>query len=292
VTGSRPALGPLGIWSRELRYCDPDEIVAAAAELEGLGYTALWVPDVGGEVFEAVERLLAATSRVTIATGILNVWMHEPAEVAEAHARLDADYPGRFLLGLGISHAPVVDAGDAGRYSRPLTVMRRYLDELDAARAPAQRLTRVLAALAPRMLALAGERADGIHPYLVPVEHTAWTRRTLGGSALIAQELSVIVEPDRVEARRVARADLEGYLALPNYTNTWRRLGYSDDDLAEGGSNRLVDALYAHGTLDEISHRIAAYRAAGADHVCLRVVVDGSERLLRPEWRALSPLAR
>jgi probable F420-dependent oxidoreductase len=286
---NRQLLGPLGVWSRELRYCDPEASAAAAAELEQLGFDALWVPDVGGPVIEAVERLLAATTRVSVATGILNVWMHEPAEVAAAQARLEDQHPGRFLLGLGIGHAAIVDAGAPGRYARPLSFMRGYLDALDAAGA-GPRLPRVLAALAPKMLALARERADGIHPYLVPVEHTAAARTVLGPAALIAQELTVVLEPDPAVARRLARADLEGYLALPNYTSTWRRLGYGDDDLADGGSDRLVDALYAHGTVEAVAARIAEYRSAGADHVCLRVVVPGPERLLLPEWRTLAAL--
>ena len=281
----------MGVWSRELRYCDPEESVAAAVELEQLGFDALWVPDVGGPVFEAVERLLAATSRVTVATGILNVWMHEAAEVAAVQAELEEQYPGRFLLGLGISHAPIVDAQSPGRYARPLSVMRGYLEALDAARPTSPPLPRVLAALAPKMLALARERADGIHPYLVPVEHTARAREALGPSPLIAQELTVIVEPDPLKALRLARADLEVYLGLPNYTNSWRRLGYGDDDFAAGGSDRLVDALYAYGTVEEISARIAEYRSSGADHVCLRVVTAGPERLPLPEWRKLAALA-
>jgi probable F420-dependent oxidoreductase len=286
VTAASDLIGPLGIWSRELRYCDPEEAAAAAAELEQLGFDTLWVPDVGGPVFEAVERLLAATTRVTIATGILNVWMHEPAEVAAAQAHLEETYPGRFLLGLGISHAPIVDAGTPGRYARPLTVMREYLD----AASSATRRPRVLAALAPKMTQLARERADGIHPYLVPVEHTVRAREALGPQALIAQELTVIVLRDQAEARRLARADLEGYLGLPNYTSAWRRLGFTDDDLAGGGSDRLVDALYAYGSAEDIAARIAEYRAAGADHLCLRVVAAGPERLLLPEWRELSAL--
>src|SRR5262249_45216105 len=152
------------------------------------------------------------------------------------------------------------------------------------------RLPRVLAALAPKMLALAGERADGIHPYLVPVEHTRWARESLGPGALIAQELTVVLEPDPDEARRLAREDLGVYLELPNYVRTWQRLGYDDDDLANGGSDRLVDALYAHGPVERIAARIAEFRAAGADHVCLRTVIPGPERLLLPEWRALAPL--
>jgi probable F420-dependent oxidoreductase len=284
-------LGSLGIWSRELRFGDPGEIVEAAAELEDLGFGTLWIPDLGGPVFDAVERLLASTQRVAVATGILNVWMHEPDAVAAAQDDLERRYPGRFLLGLGIGHAPIVE-----RYHRPLETMRAFLDALDAARGHGHgddRPPRVLAALAPRMLALAAERARGVHPYLVPVEHTRLVRETLGPGALVAQELTVVLGGDADDCRRRARADLAGYLALPNYVNTWRRLGYGDEDVGEGGSDRLVDALYAYGGIDRIAERVAAYRAAGADHVCLRVVVDDplrSEQLPLAAWRELAAL--
>jgi probable F420-dependent oxidoreductase len=282
-------LGALGIWSRELRFCDPAETVEAAAELEELGFGTLWIPDVGGPVFEAVERLVDATGRVVIATGILNVWMHEANEVAAAQASLEERRPGRFLLGLGISHAPIVDDGNPGRYARPLSTMRTYLDELDAALPPGDRPPRVLAALAPKMLALAAERADGVHPYLVPVAHTALVREAVGAGAIVAQELTVVPGSDLTRCRELARKDVQLYLGLPNYTNTWKRLGFTDDDLA-GPSDRLIDALYALGSLDRIAARIVEYRAAGADHVCLRTVVEGPERLLQPEWRELAPL--
>jgi len=289
-----PPLGGVGIWSRELRFGDPGQIVEAAGELEELGFGTLWIPDIGGPIFEALERLLASTQRVAVATGILNVWMHDPAEVAAGQDDLEGRYPGRFLLGLGIGHAPIVDDGHPGRYRKPLSTMRAYLDAIDAARpGAASSPPRVLAALAPKMLALAAERADGVHPYLVPVEHTRVVRAAVGPDALVAQELTVVLGADDEECRRRARNDLAGYLALPNYTNTWLRLGFGEGDLAAGGSDRLVDALYAYGTVDRIAQRIAAYRAAGADHVCLRVVVDdpfGSEELPLAPWRELAPL--
>jgi probable F420-dependent oxidoreductase len=284
-------LGPLGIWSPELRFGDPPQTVAAAAELEALGFDTLWIPDVGGPVFEAVERLLAATQHAVVATGILNVWMHDPAEVAGALDRLERAFPGRFLLGLGISHAPIVDDGHPGRYAAPLSTMRAYLDALDAAARGGGRPRRVLAALAPKMMALASERALGIHPYLVPVSHTRLARLTLGDDALIAQELSVILDSDPEKSRQLARHDLETYLGLPNYTNTWKRLGFTDADLADGGSDELVDALYAWGTVAQIGERVGEYRSAGADHVCLRAVVSDTGRVPLPEWRELAAIA-
>jgi len=290
--GPRVMLGPLGIWSRELRFGDPQQAVEAAAELEELGFGALWVPDLGGPVFEAVERLLQATRHAVVATGILNVWMHEAAEVAAAQDDLESRFPGRFLLGLGIGHAALVDDGHPGRYARPLATMRAYLDALDGAGSAEH--PRVLAALAPRMLELAAQRASGAHPYLVPVAHTRLVRSALGPESLIAQELSVVLGDDVDECRELARRDLAGYLALPNYTNTWLRLGFADSDLAAGGSDRLVDSLYALGSPGLIAERVAEYRNAGADHVCLRVVVEdpfGSEALPLDAWRELGALA-
>jgi probable F420-dependent oxidoreductase len=281
----RPRLGSVGIWSRELRYGDAAEIPAAATALEEAGFGALWIPDVGGPVFEAVERLLAATERIVVATGILNVWMHQPADVAAAHARLDRVYPGRFLLGLGIGHARIVDEGHPGRYARPLTTMRCYLDELDALAPPR---VRVLAALAPRMIALAAERASGVHPYLVPTGHVRLIREAVGPDALVAPAVSVVLDPDPAARRTIARTDLQGYLELPNYTRTWRRLGFDDADFADGGSEELLDALYVTGTRDEIADRISDYRAAGADHVCLRVVTGEDGRLPQREWQELA----
>jgi len=281
----RRRLGSLGIWSRELRYGDAAEIPAAATALEEAGFGTLWIPDVGGPVFEAVERLLAATERIVVATGILNVWMHQPADVAAAHERLDRVFPGRFLLGLGVGHARIVDEGHPGRYARPLTTMRRYLDELDAL-APSR--VRVLAALAPQMIALAAERASGVHPYLVPTAHVALIRDAVGPDALVAPAVSVVLDPDPAARRRIARCDLQTYLELPNYTRTWRRFGFDDADFADGGSEALLDALYVMGTRDEIAHRISDYRAAGADHVCLRVVTDEDGRLPQREWQELA----
>jgi probable F420-dependent oxidoreductase len=290
VSERESLLGRLGIWSRELRYGDQDEAAAAARELEELGFDTIWIPDIGGPVLEVAERLLAATTRVRVATGILNVWMHEPGDVAASQAELERAFPGRFVLGLGIGHKPIVDDGHPGRYTRPLETMRSFLDALDAAAPAGARPPRLLAALAPRMLELAAARARGTHPYLVPPEHTRLSREALGDGAVIAQELTVVLEPDPGAARALARRDLEGYLRLPNYTRTWLRLGFTEGDLADGGSDALIDALYAWGTVERIGERVAEYRAAGADHVCLRVAYDGSERLPRAEWRELAAL--
>jgi probable F420-dependent oxidoreductase len=277
-------LDGVGIWSPQLRFHeDEGELREAAAELEELGYSALWVPGrAGGPVFDAAGLLLRATSEVTVATGILNIWMHDPEEAAAERAQLDDAYEGRFLLGLGVSHAPMVE-----RYEKPLTAMRDYLDSLDAAAPAVPKAERVLAALGPKMLELARDRSAGAHPYLVPVEHTRRAREALGGAPLLAPELGVILESDEHRARSVARSQLERYMGMPNYVNNWRRLGFGDEDLASGGSDRLVDALIAWGDVESIAERIEEHFDAGADHVCIQVVTD-RDGLPRDEWRELS----
>jgi probable F420-dependent oxidoreductase len=288
---ARSCLGSIGIWSAQVRHGDPVEVLEAAVELDELGFDTLWIPDAGGAVMASVERLLQETPRITIATGILNIWMQDAGEVARDHARIDAAHPERFVMGLGVSHAPLIDADAPGRYRRPYTRMVEYLDELDANRPEGHRPARLLAALAPRMLELAAQRTLGIHPYLVPVAHTRWAREQLGDGPVIAPSLTVILEADPAKARAIARNDAMTYLGLPNYVNTWRRLGYGDDDFAGNGTDAFIDSLYAHGTVDDIADRIEAHRGAGADHVCLRVVTDHPDDHLRPpreEWRRLA----
>ena len=188
------ALGPIGIWSRQLRFGDPAEAAGAAAELDALGYGGLWFPDRGGPVLDVAASLLEATSRIVVATGILNIWMHDPADVAAGHAELDRTHPDRFLLGLGIGHAPHIDADEPGRYRQPLATMRRYLDALDEHAPPGTRPARLIAALRPKMVALAGERTLGVHPYLMPVEHTSIVRRALGPGPLVAPTVAAVLE--------------------------------------------------------------------------------------------------
>jgi probable F420-dependent oxidoreductase len=289
-------LGPIGIWSRELRFGDPGEAREAAAELEELGFGTLWIPGGGGgdDLMRVVEDQLGETRSACFATGILNVFGHDPADVAREHARIDAAFPGRFVLGIGIGHAKFLDAHRAQRSQRPLEVISEYLDELDRNAPDGTQPARVVAALGPRMVELAGERTLGVHPYMVPVEHTAFVRDVLGPVPLLAPELSVVLAEELADARARARQDLALYLQLPNYTTVWRRLGYGDADLADGGSDRLVDALYALGSIERIGERVRRHLDAGADHVCLRVVtnapMEGVERIPREEWRELAPL--
>jgi probable F420-dependent oxidoreductase len=270
-----------GIWSTELRYGEPAEIADAAAELESLGYTGLWIPDVGGPLFEAVDRLLDATSTVTVATGVLNVWQQTPAEVARWWNTSPGERRDRVLLGLGVSHAPFIGE----RWRRPLATMNEFLDTLDANGVPADR--RCLAALGPKMLELARRRSSGAHPYLVTPEHTERARAALGDAALYVEQ-GVVLETDPDTARRVAREMLAIYCGLPNYVNNWKRLGFTDDDVA-GPSDRLIDALFAWGDRDAIDARIDAHRQAGADHVCIQVLAAPGGVSTREAWRALAP---
>jgi len=280
----------IGIWSGELRFGDESERRDAAAELEALGYTALWIPDVGGDVFGALRDLLDATSTIVAATGILNLWMHTAADVGVGLAALDADHPGRTLLGIGVSHSMLIDQTHPGAYAKPLSVTRAYLDELDAVSPTVPVDRRVLAALGPKMLDLARDRAAGAHPYLVTPEHTQIAREALGDGPLVLPEQHVVLETDPARARALAREGLSVYLQLPNYVNNWRRLGFTEDDFADGGSDRLVDHIVVWGDEATIAARVQAHFDAGADHVCVQAYT-GTERtdFPRAEWRALAP---
>ncbi len=285
-----PDLGRVGIWSRELRFHDDKgAIAAAAAELEELGFSALFVPDVGGDVLGAVEHLLRATRHVRIVTGILNIWMHRPSEVAARRARIEELWPGRFVLGLGASHRQVVESSEAGIYSRPLSKMRQYLDDLDAAEPPVPADGRLLAALGPRMLELARERSAGAHPYLVSPDQTRAAREVLGPDRVLAPEQAVVLEDDLATALSRARAFVSDYLTLPNYANNLLRSGFSPDDLAGGGSDHLVDSLVAMGDEASVAARISAHIEAGADHVCLYVFGGPEDALPLEAWRRLAP---
>ena len=280
-------LDGVGIWSSPLRYGDTGEAAEAAAELDELGYTALWIPDVGGPVLDSVENLLGATQNAVVATGILNMWMHEPHDVAAAHARLTEQHGARFLLGLGISHAPLIDAQEAGRYKKPLATTKAFLDGLDDAPQPVPSDARVLAALGPKMLQLSADRTAGAHPYLVTPDHTTIARETLGDGPLLAPEQTAIIAADRDEARAVGTKWLTGYLAMPNYANNLRRLGFSEDDLTSV-SDRLFDALIVWGDETAILNRIDEHRAAGADHVCVQVLQADHRGFPREQWRRLA----
>ena len=283
----RPISGT-GVWHGALRYGEPAEISEAAAELDELGYTALWIPDAGGDVFGSVELLLKATRQAIIATGILNLWMHTPEETAARYNELVTSKGDRFLVGIGVSHAPLVDSQEPGRYRHPIQAMTRFLAGIDAAQPSLPLDRRVLAALGPKMLELAGARAAGVHPYNVTPAHTEQARQILGPDALVLPELAVALTTDAEEARRLGREHLQIYLTLPNYTNNLRRLGFEEADLADGGSNRLVDALLAWGDEDAIKSRVDEHRERGADHVCIQVLSD-ERPFPYSAWRTLAP---
>ncbi|MGU3652202.1 LLM class F420-dependent oxidoreductase [Mycolicibacterium sp. A43C] len=282
-------LSGTGIWSSHLRYGDAGQAAEAAAELEGLGYPALWIPDVGGPLLESVENLLNATTTVTIATGTLNLWMHDPAEVAAAHTRLQAEHGGRFLLGIGVSHAPLIDSKSPGTYRRPLAATAAFLDGLDNAEQPVPATDRVLAALGPKMLQLSADRSRGAHPYLVTPEHTATAREVLGAGPLLLPEQTVVLSEDADFARGIARAWVRNYLAMPNYANNLLRSGFTEEDVTSV-SDRLVDAIVVWGDEQAILARVNEHKAAGADHVCIQVLDSDPSALPFEQWRRLAPV--
>lgn len=281
--------GTIGVWSGELRFLrDRGEARDAMAELDDLGFPAIWIPGgpaPGDGLIDVVEEALEATAQAVIATGILSIWSLAPDRLA-ARAR---DLGPRALIGLGASHPELVSEELKPLVGKPLTAMRRYLDDLDFAGSP-ERSRRVLAALGPKMLDLAGERTAGAHPYLVSPAHTASAREALGPELLLAPEQAVVFSTDPEEARAAARAHLEVYLGLPNYTRNMMREGLSKSDLTGGGSDRLVDMMVAWGDEEAIAERVRAHHEAGADHVAIQVL--GAERgsLPREQWRRLSAL--
>ncbi|MGM9331371.1 LLM class F420-dependent oxidoreductase [Streptomyces murinus] len=280
-------LGRHGVWDVALRAEDParrGEQEDAAAELEELDFGAIWLG--GNSTAAHATPLIEATHHITVGTSIQSVWQQDAATTATDFARLESSQPGRFLLGLGVSHGPRVEG-----YHRPYSAMVDYLDALDKAGVPVGR--RVLAALGPKMLNLAGDRAAGAIPYLVTPEHTAKAREILGQGPLLAPEFKVVLEQNPTRAREIARAYLARYLELPNYTNNFLRLGFEESDVANGGSDRLIDAVFAWGDDDRIRRRVHAFHEAGADHVALQVVTEETGHTIpREQWRRLALLLR
>ena len=287
-------LGRVGLWSSKLDLQPAGQLPSILAELEGLGWGALWAWEVfGREALTNAGLLLGASQRLVVGTGIANIWARDPVAMAAAQRTLAEAYPGRFVLGLGVSHAPIVDAR-GHRYERPLERMRAYLDAMDAAPWQGPPLpeepVRVLAALGPRMLELAAERSAGALTYNATPEATAWARSVLGAGPLLAVEQAVVVEPGPATARRLARELLAFDLTLPNYVRAWERAGFAPEDLADGGSDRLVDAMVAWGSPDAIAERVTAHLEAGADHVCLQLLDPDPSALPMAACRALAPV--
>lgn len=259
-----------------------------AAEIEELGFSGLWMSAGFGQGVPPIfADMLAATQRMTVAAGILSIWHATPAEASGTFAELERAHPGRFLLGLGTSHPSSVD-GQGRRYEKPYSRMIGYLDDLDSGQSPVPTDRRVLAALGPKMLALAAERAVGAHPYFVPVEHTERARTILGEGPLLAPEQAVFLETDPAIARSIGRQHMEYYLAQPNYTNNLRQFGYGDEDFSGGGSDRLVDALVAWGTIEQVAARVRAHHAAGADTVVVQVITAEPNDFARNNYRDLA----
>jgi probable F420-dependent oxidoreductase len=280
-------LSKVGVWSMELRFGPRDQALEAAAELEHLGYSALWVPGgIGGDICGDVGQLVAATKSCVIGTGIINIWKHEPSEISSWWVAQPAHVKERALLGLGISHGPLI--GES--YGKPVATMRDYVGKLRAQGVAASSLC--LAALGPKMLELARDETAGAHPYLGTVEHTAAARKILGPDALLAPELGVVLETDPARARAICRDGLATYRHLPNYVNNWRRHGFGEADTNEL-SDALIDALFAWGDAQQIAARVREHFDAGADHVCVQVVT-GALRMspelgaVREAWRELA----
>jgi probable F420-dependent oxidoreductase len=288
-------LGPVGLWTAALDGMPWSEGRAIAQEIESLGYAALWFPEaVGRDALVASTLLLDATERIVAATGIVSLYAREPVALNMAWQTIEAAFPGRFLLGIGVSHQPMVEGLVGTSYGPPVATMRMYLERMNDApyfgvRAP-EPPRRVLAALGPKMLAVAAELADGAHPYNVTPEHTKVARDALGPGKILAVEQKAVLATDATLARDVARKTMAIYLGLPNYSNNWRRLGFGDDDLADGGSDRFLDAMVVWGDEAAIKARVDAHRAAGADHVCVQVLdPEGLRTAPLNAWRRLAP---
>lgn len=282
----RARIGTIGIWSGELRSGNLANSCAAAAELDRLGFGALWVPGgIGGDILERMDSLVDATARTVVASAILNIWKHEPSSVGAWWAGQSAVRRDRLLLGLGVSHAPLIGAD----YSKPIGKMRGYIDALEAEGISPDHLC--VAAFGPQMLALSRDRTAGAHPYLVTPAHTTSARAILGADALLAPGQAVALETDPVKARAAARGALSVYLNFPNYLASWRNQGFSDADFTNGGSDRLCDALVAWGNVDSIAARVREHLDAGADHVCIKLVrgaPGGEATHLIADWRTLA----
>ena len=286
-------LGRVGLWTRQLDVQPAQQVREAIAELEALGWGSLWFWEVfGREALTSAGLLLCASQRMVIASGIANIWARDPVAMTAGGRTLAEAYPGRFVLGIGVSHGPIVDAR-GHRYQRPLDKMRGYLDAMDAApwQGPplAEEPPLVLAALGPRMLELAAERSAGALLYNGTPEATATARSVLGPEPLLAVEQAVLLEKDPAEARGICREFMALYLTLPNYTGAWDRVGLGPQERAEGGSDRMVDAVVAWGGPEVIAERVRAHLDAGADHVCVQVLDPDPNGLPMTSWRALTP---
>jgi probable F420-dependent oxidoreductase len=295
IAGIRERMGRLGVWFfTEMMAAGP--AAEFAARLESLGYGALWLPEtVGRDPFAHIAYLATETERLVFATGIANIHHRHPGMMKQAQHTLAEQTGDRFLLGIGVSHAPLVAGLRKLTYDKPLSQMRDYLTGMDesfyAAVGPSTEPARVVAALGPKMLELSASAADGAHPYWTTPEHTAQAREILGPDKLLCVEQKVVVETDAAAARAAGRGALKTYAKLPNYRNNWLRLGFTPEDVdVDGGSDRLIDALVAWGTVDQVRARIDEHFDAGATHVCIQPIAAG-EPAGTLDWNALEALA-
>ncbi|MGY9073645.1 MAG: LLM class F420-dependent oxidoreductase [Acidimicrobiales bacterium] len=294
-TDSHPTginIGRVGVWTALLDLRPTTEVRAAVAELDSQGWGALWRPESSGrDALISASIWLDACPRMAVATGIAQTYARHPMTTMQASRTLDEAHPGRFLLGLGVSHAPMVEGVRGLDYSRPLTDMSNYLDAMDAApyqaNGPDGRPPRILAALGPKMLDLSAEKADGAHPYFTIAEHTATARAAIGPDKFLAPEQMLVLETDPQRARRIARDNMSRYLSLPNYTNNLKRMGFTDEDISSV-SDRLVDAIVPWGSVETVAARVQEHFDAGADHVCVQALTESPDHLPIQEWAALA----
>lgn len=271
-----PDLGRFGVWT--MGPVKPEQ----AVEIEKLGYGAVWVGGSPAAELSFVEPILEETETLQVATGIVNIWTADANEVAESYHRIEKAFPGRFLLGVGVGHPEHTQ-----EYRKPYDALVAYLDALDAAKVPTSRL--VIAALGPRVLKLAAQRSAGAHPYLTTPEHTGQARNRVGNTVYLAPEHKVVLGTDPDEAREIGRQAVGFYLDLSNYVNNWKRLGFSTEDVAKPGSDKLIDAVVAHGTADAIAGRLTKHLDDGADHVAIQVL-GGWDKLIPTLSELAGPL--
>ena len=287
-------LGPVGVWTFALERSGVAEELRALAEIWDLGFPVAWIPEGRGskEILSHAALLLAGTERIAVATGIASIWARDPVAMATGARTLEEGFPGRFVLGIGVSHRTSVDRRGAVRYERPYRRMVEYLDAMEAApysvTPPPPLPPVVLAALGPRMLRLAAERTAGAHPYFVPVEHTAAAREALGPEPFLGPEQAVVLESDAERARALAREYMSHYLKLENYSHNLIRLGWSEEELAGGASDELVDAIVCWGDSDTIRERVRSHLGAGADHVSLQVLSADQAEMPMGQLRELA----
>lgn len=289
-------LGRIGLWAADFDLQPMAKSQEAIAQVEEMGYGAVWVPEaVIREPFASTALLLSATKKIVLATGIASLHARTAQTMQAGWKTLTEAFPDRFLLGIGVSHAPMVQGVHKGTYDKPYSTMVEYLDAMDKGiffgAAPTTAPQRVLAALGPKMLKLAAERGAGAHPYFTPVEHTAFARETMGKDALLAPELAVVLETDATKAREIARKYMTTYTRLPNYANNLKRFGFTDDEITNQ-EDRLVDAIVAWGSMDTVVAAVKGHLDAGANHVCIQVLTDKPGTLPMREWQELADATR